>query len=90
VSGIKPGKRAEAESIVQSVFQEFYPVDAFYFEPFENNIYNENATRIWGVLRNVSITFAGFSILISSVGLFGRVPGLSIKSCLAPINTDYS
>ncbi len=69
----KPGKRAEAETIIKSVFEEFYPQDAFFFEPFENHIYNENATRIWGVLRNVSFTFAGFSILISAVGLFGLV-----------------
>jgi putative ABC transport system permease protein len=68
-----PGKKAEAETVVRSVFEEFYPGDAFYFEPFENLILNENATHIWGLFRNICFMFAGFSILISSVGLFGLV-----------------
>jgi len=68
-----PGKHKEAESIVKSVFEESYPGDAFHFEPFINNILSENATRIWDIFKNVSFMFAAFSILISSVGLFGLV-----------------
>jgi len=68
-----PGKKQEAEAISRSVFEESYPGDAFNFEPFINHITSENATRIWGVFRNVSFMFASFSILISSVGLFGLV-----------------
>jgi putative ABC transport system permease protein len=67
------GKKAEAEKIAENIFEEFYPQDAFYFESFENHILSEGATRIWGVFRNITFTFAAFSILISSVGLFGLV-----------------
>lgn len=68
-----PGKKQEAERIARSVFEESYPGDAFQFEPFVNHILAENATRIWGIFRNICFMFAGFSILISSVGLFGLV-----------------
>ncbi|RPI45076.1 MAG: ABC transporter permease, partial [Bacteroidetes bacterium] len=68
-----PGKRKEAERIVKTIFEEEYPQDAFYFEPFENHILTEGATKIWGIFRNITFTFAAFSILISSVGLFGLV-----------------
>ncbi len=68
-----PGEKDEAEKIARSVFEEYYPGDAFNFEDFGNHILSENATRIWGIFRNVCFMFAGFSILISSVGLFGLV-----------------
>jgi putative ABC transport system permease protein len=68
-----PGAKGKAEEIIRSTFEEFYPMDAFQFEPFGNLILSENATRIWGFLRNIFFMFAVFSILISSVGLFGLV-----------------
>ncbi len=68
-----PGEKEEAERIARSVFEEFYPGDAFYFEDFRNHILSENATRIWGIFKSICFMFAGFSILISSVGLFGLV-----------------
>ena len=68
-----PGKMKEAETIARTVFEESFPGDAFQFEPFINNILAEPATRYWDIFKNVSFMFAAFSILISSVGLFGLV-----------------
>ena len=63
----------EAKTIARTVFEESFPGDAFQFEPFINNILAEPATRYWDIFKNVSFMFAAFSILISSVGLFGLV-----------------
>jgi putative ABC transport system permease protein len=69
----EPGKKREAEQIIRNSFDEYFPTDAFEFEPFENLILNEAANRGMGLFRNICFLFAGFSILISSAGLFGLV-----------------
>jgi putative ABC transport system permease protein len=68
-----PGRKSEAEQIIRHTFEESFPTDAFEFEPFENLILNEAANRGMGLFRNICFLFAGFSILISSAGLFGLV-----------------
>jgi len=67
------GKKREAEQIIRNTIEESFPSDAFEFEPFENLILNEAANRGMGLFRNICFLFAGFSILISSAGLFGLV-----------------
>ncbi len=67
------GRKREAEQIIRSTFEESFPTDAFEFEPFENLILNEAANQGMGLFRNICFLFAGFSILISSAGLFGLV-----------------
>jgi ABC-type antimicrobial peptide transport system permease subunit len=67
------GKKSEAEQIVRSTFEEAFPTDAFEFEPFANLILNESANQGMGLFRNICFLFSGFSILISSAGLFGLV-----------------
>jgi putative ABC transport system permease protein len=69
----EPGKKREAEQIIRNSFDEYFPTDAFEFEPFENLILNEAANHGMGLFRNICFLFAGFSILISSAGLFGLV-----------------
>jgi putative ABC transport system permease protein len=68
-----PGRKSEAEQIIHHTFEESFPTDAFEFEPFDNLILNEAANRGMGLFRNICFLFAGFSILISSAGLFGLV-----------------
>ncbi len=69
----EPGKKREAEQIIRDRFEEYFPTDAFEFEPFENLMLNESAYQGMGLFRNICFLFAGFSILISSAGLFGLV-----------------
>jgi putative ABC transport system permease protein len=63
----------EGLKIVKEEFAEFFPEDPFEFKHIESTIQEEAASQAWKVIRNISIFFAIFSIIISSVGLFGLV-----------------
>jgi putative ABC transport system permease protein len=69
----KPGNERKAMQIAREEFSKFFPEDAFDFRNIQNLIRNENATLAWKKLMKVSIFFAVFSIVISSIGLFGLI-----------------
>lgn len=73
------GDTQKALAIINKEFSEIFPEDAFEFKHIQNTIKEENASRAWKVIRNISILFACISIVISSVGLFGLVMFYSRK-----------
>lgn len=73
------GETQKALAIIKKEFSEIFPEDAFEFKHIQTTIKNENASRAWKVIRNISILFAFISIIISSVGLFGLVMFYSRK-----------
>ena len=68
-----PGDFAKAKRIVTYEFSQFFPDDVFELIPVQSIIQNEEAFKTWKEFRNIILFFAIFSILISSVGLFGLV-----------------
>jgi putative ABC transport system permease protein len=63
----------QAMLIAMDEFSKFFPEDAFEFSNIQSLIRNENATLAWKKLMKVSVFFAVFSIVISSIGLFGLI-----------------
>jgi putative ABC transport system permease protein len=68
-----PGHEREARDIVRNEFERAFPLDAFEFRHIQSLIQNENAALAWQRLMKVSGFFALFSVIISSIGLFGLI-----------------
>lgn len=69
----RSGAEKEAQQVVQQVFEQHFPDDAYSFRNISTLIDNENAMKAWKSFRNVNVLFAWISVLISSIGLFGLV-----------------
>lgn len=70
---IAPDETKKAMKILKDEFTQIFPNDAFEFTHIQTIVNNENASRAWKVIRNMSIFYALISIIISTVGLFGLV-----------------
>jgi putative ABC transport system permease protein len=69
----KQSNDKQAMQIAREEFSKFFPGDAFEFRNIQSLIRTENATLAWKKLMKVSVFFAVFSIVISSIGLFGLI-----------------
>lgn len=70
---VKPGNVSHTRQIINDVFEEYFPDDAFEFWFLEDQLYYSVAYKIWNAVEKTFKFFSVLAILISIIGLFSLI-----------------
>jgi putative ABC transport system permease protein len=68
-----PGAEQKAKQLVKTELESLMPNDPFEFKDFQLNISADYALTFWQTMKRIFIFFAGVTIFIASIGLFGLI-----------------